>query len=148
MTSGDPYLNRVTGIIAKHGYAVQYVHSDPATGARPFAYTIGMHRRPNCGYELAVSGLPAETSHGLLNVLAATLTNGGLDPADGLEILGVLQDGLALQLRPVGCTEDLGVIHAVYGNAPLVWQAIWPDQHGRFPGDARCRLPEGAQPLL
>ncbi|MFD8716913.1 DUF4262 domain-containing protein [Streptomyces sp. NPDC059629] len=148
MTSGDPYLNHVVRIIVEHGYAVQYVHGDPATGARSLAYTVGLHARPNCGYELAVSGLSAETSHGLLNVLAATLADGRLDPSGGLEVGKVLQDGLALQLRPVSRPEELGIIHAIYGITPSVWQAVWPDRHGRFPDDARCRLPKGTQALL
>ncbi|MEV7395006.1 DUF4262 domain-containing protein [Streptomyces sp. NPDC091215] len=148
MTSGDPYLHRVVGIITEYGYAVQYVHGDPVTGARPFAYTIGLHTRPHCGYELAVSGLNAETAHGLLNVLAATLVDGGLDPTDGMEVGGVLQDGLALQLRLVSRPEEFGIIHAIYGITPPAWQAVWPDQHGRFPDDARCRLPQGTQTPL
>ncbi|MFF7987756.1 DUF4262 domain-containing protein [Streptomyces sp. NPDC007901] len=135
-------------IIAEHGYAVQHVHGDPATGARPFAYSIGLHTRPDRGYELAVSGLNAEMSHGLLNVLATVLADGGFAPRDGLEVGGVLQDGLALQLRPVSRPEELGIIHATYGITPPVWQAVWPDQHGRFPGDAHCRLPKGTQTLL
>ncbi|MFF1679469.1 DUF4262 domain-containing protein [Streptomyces sp. NPDC058256] len=148
MTSSDPYLRRVAEVISQHGYAVQYVAGNPDIGARPFAYTVGLHALPSRGYELAVSGLDDQTSHQLLNTLAATLADGRLAPADGLEVSGVLQEELALRLRPVSRPEDLGIIYALYGDTPPVWQALWPDQGRQFPDDAHFGLPAYAQPLL
>jgi hypothetical protein len=45
----------VAGAIAQHGHAVQCVGGDPVTGERPFAYTVGLHTRPDREYELALS---------------------------------------------------------------------------------------------
>ncbi|MFE2181101.1 DUF4262 domain-containing protein [Streptomyces sp. NPDC059455] len=148
MTNIDPYLRRVEGIIAHHGHAVQYVGGDPDTGAPPFAYTVGLHTRPDRDYELALSGLRAETSHALLNTLTTALADCDSAAADGLEISGVLQEGLAIRLRPVSRPEDLGIIYAIYRTTPPVWQALWPDQRGHFPDDDRCLLPPQAQALL
>jgi len=122
----DAYLHRVKETIARHGRAVQYVHGDLQLGAHPFAYTIGLHTLPGCDYELAVTGLQAQASAVLLDTLAHVLTVNGLAPADGLEIGGILSGPLTLRLRPVEHPEDLGIIRAVYGTIPPVWQAVWP----------------------
>lgn len=148
MTIRSPYLRRVTEIIMQHGHAVQYVPGDLDTGTRPFAYTVGLHAQDNRGYELAVSGLDAETSHGLLNTIPHTLADHSLEPIDGLELDGVLKDGLLLRLRPVSHPERLAIIAALYDAPPVVWQALWPDRHGRFPNDDQLVQPWRAQPLL
>ncbi|MEU6355686.1 DUF4262 domain-containing protein [Streptomyces sp. NPDC047072] len=147
MTSG-PYLQRVAGIVAQHGYAVQYVGGNPGTGARSFAYTVGLHTQPGRDYELAASGLSAETSHSLLHTLAVALVDQGFEPIEGLQVSGLLQGGLDLRLRQVDRPEDLGIVHALYGVTPTLWQAVWPDKYNRFLGDAHCQLPSESQPLL
>ncbi|HEY8985531.1 MAG TPA: DUF4262 domain-containing protein [Streptomyces sp.] len=124
MTDTDPYLRRLRETIARHGHAVQYVYGDLYLGLRPFAYTVGLHTRPDCDYELAVTGLEPHTSAFLLNTLADVLTFNQLTPTDGLEIDGILPDGLTLHLRPVDHPEHLGLIQAVYGTTPPVWQAV------------------------
>lgn len=148
MIVGDPYLHRVADTIDKHGYAVQFVTGDPDTGARPFAYTVGLHISPGHRYEIAVSGLDMQTSRNLLNALAV-LASRGLTPANGLEISHDLPwEGMVLRLRGASRPRRLGVIHALYGQTPYVWQALWPDRHSRFPGDLLCCLPVEAQPML
>ncbi|MEX3102055.1 MULTISPECIES: DUF4262 domain-containing protein [unclassified Streptomyces] len=137
----DAYLRRVKEIIDRHGRAVQYVHGDPRFGVHPFAYTIGLHTRPDCDYELAVTGLDGESSALLLDTLADVLATRHLTPADGLEIGGILPGTLTLRLRPVEHPEDLGIIHALYGTTPPVWQAVWPD-------DIVAPQPRRSQPLL
>ncbi|QNP75002.1 DUF4262 domain-containing protein [Streptomyces roseirectus] len=124
MLDADLYLRRVRETIAQHGHAVQYVYGDLYLGLRPLAYTVGLHTRSGCDYELAVTGLEPHTSAFLLTTLADVLTFNDLAPADGLEIDGILPDGLTLHLRPADHPEHLGIIHAVYGTTPPVWQAV------------------------
>ncbi|MBK3564458.1 DUF4262 domain-containing protein [Streptomyces sp. MBT62] len=135
-------------VIAEHGHAVQYVGGDPTMGEPPFAYTVGLHTRPGRAYELAFAGGGPDLSTKVLNSLAIGLADRGVEPTDGLEIGGLLQRGLDLRLRMVTRPEDLGVIHAIYGTTPPVWQALWPDRNDRFPGDSHYNLPATAQPLL
>lgn len=148
MTWEDPYLQHIEEIIAVYGHAVQYVGGDPATKTRPIAYTVGLHVRPYRDYELAVSGLEAEESVGVLNALAMVLVDRRLQPADGLEIDGILQHGLGLRLRAVSRPEELGVIGALYDAIPPVWQAVWPDRENRWPGDNAYGLSDRVQSLL
>ncbi|WP_416968221.1 DUF4262 domain-containing protein [Streptomyces sp. 4F14] len=137
----DAYLRRVKEIIVRHGRAVQYVQDDSRFGAHPFAYTVGLHTRPDYDYELAVTGLDGESSSLLLDTLADVLATRHLTPTDGLEISGILPGTLTLRLRRVERPEDLGIIHAVYGTTPPIWQAVWPDE-------IVTPQPRRAQPLL
>jgi hypothetical protein len=148
MTWEDSYLRHVAAVISEHGHAVQYVGGDPTMGEPPFAYTVGLHTRPGRPYELAFAGGGPDLSTKVLNSLAIGLADRDVEPTEGLEIGGLLRGGLALRLRPVSRPEDLGVIHAIYGTTPSVWQALWPDRNGRFPRDARYSLPATTQPML
>ncbi|MFG1667620.1 DUF4262 domain-containing protein [Streptomyces sp. Y7] len=148
MTCNDPYLRRVQATIAEHGYAVQCVGGDVASRRQPFAYTVGLHTGPDHDYELALSGLDADTSTSVLHSLAAALAERRLKPVDGMEVNGVLSNGYALRLRSVSRPEEFGIINALYGATPPVYQAVWPDLHHRFPGDPDCRLTTLVQPLL
>ncbi|WP_075737677.1 DUF4262 domain-containing protein [Streptomyces acidiscabies] len=135
----DAYLRRVKETVAQHGHAVQHVSIHP--GGIPYAYTIGLHTRPGCNYGLAITGLDPQSSALLLDILADVLTANGTVPADGLEIRGILPGTLTLRLRPVEHPEDLGIIHAVYGTTPPVWQAVWP-------AEIVTPQPRRSQPLL
>ena len=148
MTWEDAYLRHVATVIAANGHTVQYVGGDPTMGVPPLAYTVGLHTRPGRAYELAFAGGGPDLSTKVLNSLAIWLADRGVEPADGLEIDGLLQGGLGLRLRLASRPEDLGVIHAIYGTTPPVWQALWPDRNDRFPGDAHYDLSVTVQPLL
>lgn len=100
----------------------------------PFAYTVGLGARPGRAYELASTGLPAELACSVLNNAAAQLVTDQLDPADGLELDDVLI-GYTVRLRPVDDTSDFPAMRALLGEQPPVWQVLWPDKWGRFPGD-------------
>lgn len=84
----------------------------------------------------------------MLHALATALAERRLTPTDEIEINGVLSDGYALRLRSVSRPEDFGIINALYGATPPVYQALWPDLHHGFPGDPGCCLPMLVQPLL
>ncbi|GAA3838467.1 hypothetical protein GCM10022403_083700 [Streptomyces coacervatus] len=144
----DTYLRAIKAIIANYGHAVQYVGGDPETGARPFAYTIGLHRSGGRDYELAVSGLGPAASAGVLDLLAEALSENDTPPSAGLQVRNLLELGLDLRLRLVSHPEELGVIRLVYGAAPTVWQALWPDLANRFPGDPAYDLADELQELL
>ena len=148
MTWEDSYLRHVAEVTAENGHAVQYVGGDPTMGMPPFAYTVGLHTRPGRAYELAFAGGGPDLSTKVLNSLAIGLADRGVQPADGMEISGLLEGGLGLRLRLVSRPEELGVIHAIYGTTPPVWQALWPDRNRHFPGDAHYNLPATAQRLL
>jgi hypothetical protein len=140
------YLAEMAAVIDRYGHAVQYVLDDVETGAPSFAYTVGLHVDSERGYELAVSGLPPNVSVGLLNELAIALA--GRHVAEGLEVHDLLQDGVALHLRQVTRPEGLTIIHAFYNAIPPVWQALWPDRGGHYPGETGYTLPATAQTLL
>lgn len=100
----------------------------------PFAYTVGLGVRPGRAYELACAALPAELACSVLNNAAAQLVTDLLDPVDGLELDDVLI-GYTVRLRPVSDTSDFPGMRAALGAQPPVWQVLWPDRWGRFPGD-------------
>ncbi|MYX26816.1 DUF4262 domain-containing protein [Streptomyces sp. SID8381] len=112
----------------------------------PFAYTVGLGARPGRPYELACAGLPAELACSVLNNAAEQLVTDRLDPAEGLELDDVLI-GYTVRLRPVSDTSDFPGMCAPLGEQPPVWQVLWPDVRGRFPGDEDHR-DDPHQPLL
>ncbi|MET8983255.1 DUF4262 domain-containing protein [Streptomyces sp. NPDC004539] len=148
MFNRDTYLRLVEGIIAREGHAVQYVYGSPGAGARPFAYTIGLHTLPDHDYELAVSGLDDRSSGALLKAVAGVLTDGGTAPVEGLEIDGVLPNRYKIRLRRVSRPHRLGIIQALYDRTPPVWQVLWPDKDHVYPDDGDDRPVREAQPLL
>ncbi|MFG3132941.1 DUF4262 domain-containing protein [Streptomyces tendae] len=118
-----------------------------ADGVAPsFAYTVGLGARPGRAYELACTTLPAETACTVLNNAAAQLVTDELDPVDGLELDDVLI-GYTVRLRPVRNTSGFQGMRAHLGAQPPVWQVLWPDKWGRFPGDVHYD-DEPRQPLL
>ncbi|MFF4257928.1 DUF4262 domain-containing protein [Streptomyces sp. NPDC001663] len=142
------YLRHIEEIVAEYGHAVQYVGADSETRARPFAYTVGLHREGNRDYELAISGLGPHASAGVLDLLAEALQASGTRPSNGLEVGNLLVGNLDLRLRPVSHPEALGTIRALYGTTPPVWQALWPDVGNWFPGDPGYDLADHVQVLL
>ncbi len=137
----NTYLNTCRDLIAKHGHLVQGYGTDT-----PVAYTVGLCETR--GYELAVSGLPARTAMVVLNRLAEVMANAGA-PCEGGEIGDALADGYPLRLRQaIRSNVEFGLIERLYGRPFPVWQALWPDVEGAFPGDAACTLTSEMQTLL
>lgn len=112
----------------------------------PFAYTMGLGARPGRAYELACTALPAEIACSVLNNAAAQLVTDLLDPVDGLELDDVLI-GYTVRLRAVDDTSGFPGMRALLGEQPPVWQVLWPDVRGRFPGDEQHH-DEPHQPLM
>jgi hypothetical protein len=151
MTWKDDYLAVMNAVIHRYGHAVQYVLDDRERGGQdgpPFAYTIGLHTQPGRDYELALSALDPERAAGLLNDLAAHLAEHHLTPTEGMAVPGLLHGGLNLLLRRVSRPDELVLIDGMYSITPPVWQALWPDPHGRYPGDPGYLATRAAQILL
>ncbi|MFE7072616.1 DUF4262 domain-containing protein [Streptomyces sp. NPDC057620] len=107
---------------------------DPEGKHDSFAYTVGLGVRTGRAYELACTGLPATLACQVLNNAAAQLVEDDTDPEDGTVLDGVL-DGYTVRLRPVDDTSDFHQMRAHLGEQPPVWQVLWPDADGRFPGE-------------
>ncbi|MFE1289697.1 DUF4262 domain-containing protein [Streptomyces sp. NPDC058751] len=123
-------------VVPAHSHEVRWIFD--ADGEKPsFAYTMGLGARPGRAYELACTTLPAELACSVLNNAAAQLVTDLLDPFDGLELDDVLI-GYTVRLRPVSDTSDFPGMRALLGEQPPVWQVLWPDRWGRFPGDTHC----------
>ncbi|MFI6112922.1 DUF4262 domain-containing protein [Kitasatospora sp. NPDC051164] len=137
------YLQQLAARINANGYAIPFIPADPEAGEPSLAYTVGLHVRR--GYELAVSGLDYGMSCAVLDSLAARLLEQQTPPAPAMEIKGATGGGYSLRLRRAGSPLPFVLVRTVYRRNPPVWQAVWPDREGRFPGDAACTLSTGAQ---
>ncbi|MFD3662667.1 DUF4262 domain-containing protein [Streptomyces sp. NPDC058659] len=140
------YLQQLAARINEKGYAIPFIPADPRTGEPSLAYPVGLH--VHRGYELAVSGLDYEMSCSALNSLAVRLLEQQTPPAPGMEVKGAVGGGYPLRLRQAGNALPFVLVRTAYGRNPPFWQTVWPDQEGRFPGDAACILSAGAQPSL
>ncbi len=140
------YLQQLAARINEKGYAIPFIPADPRTGEPSLAYTVGLHVRQ--GYELAVSGLDYEMSCSALNSLAVRLLEQQTPPTPAMEVKGITGGGYSLRLRQADSPLPFVLVRTVYRRNPPVWQAVWPDREGRFPGDVACTLSAGAQLLL
>ncbi|MCG7523962.1 DUF4262 domain-containing protein [Streptomyces sp. OfavH-34-F] len=142
----DAYVKRLLARIDEEGFAIPFILADPHTGEPSLAYTVGLH--VSQGYELAISGLPYEAACSVLNSLAARLLEQQAPPTQAMEVKGAAGGGYSLLLRRAESAAPFILVRTVYRLNPPVWQAVWPDREGRFPGDAACTLSGGAQLLL
>jgi hypothetical protein len=95
-----------------------------------FAYTVGL--TPVLGYELCVTGLPAQAAHPILNMLAAVLKRGEVQ--DGVDLTQIANMPCRLLTQPAGKLQ-MGVASSLGYHPPTIRQLIWPDQQGHFPDD-------------
>ncbi|GAA0247980.1 DUF4262 domain-containing protein [Cryptosporangium japonicum] len=117
--------------VDEHGWSVLRI-----TGAVEFAHTVGSWHtfgRP----ELVMFGLDGgQMQHWLNRCVAELRTNGWPEPET--PFAGVLE-GFDTQLRPVDESWRgalFGTAHRFYQGRPVpVWQLVWPDARGRWPGD-------------
>ncbi|MFG2408821.1 DUF4262 domain-containing protein [Streptomyces brevispora] len=116
-----------------HSHDVLWVF-DPWGDGAPFAYTVGLSVRAGRAYELACTGLPADLACVVLNNTAEQLVVDDVDPVDGMPLTKVLI-GYTVRLRPVDDPSTLAAIRTTLGEQPPVWQVLWPDAWGRFPGE-------------
>jgi hypothetical protein len=133
--------------IETYGFYTQYVGEDPESGAPPYAYTVGLSSQDAYGYEFAVSGLSPEASHGILWNLVRAFGPDGMVPADALEVPEILA-GHNVRLRTASTAAQFDMIERLLAERSTVWQAVCPDDQGRFPGEAGYALEYDRQHLL
>ena len=123
--------------IARVGWHVVKVLEGAEDDEPPFAYTVGLTR--SYGHpELMIVGLDLDDMHAVLNDLGDLVKAGRVfAPMDQVaEIL----EGCLCRIAPVAQNRLamwVGQALQFYGGAELtLLQCLWPDKHGRFPGDA------------
>ncbi|MDX1882403.1 DUF4262 domain-containing protein [Mycolicibacterium sp. 120270] len=134
------YLRELRKTITKHKWAVQYVEDE----RRPFAYTIGLHRRGFAEY--LVTGVSPERAWQLLNSVANyTIREVQPEPGDTMNIAGEVDLEFVEVAQP-----DAHLCHAVnlYGRAVRALQLVWRDEHGHTPWCPDFDGGRGTQPVL
>lgn len=136
----DDYFEVLRKIIARSGWAIQFVESDP----RPFAYTVGLHEKGLP--ELLITGLPPQPSARLLNAIAARTTDGSaiLLPAMRLD-----QDEMQFEVVEVD-HPDVHLRFAVgLFDAPIrALQLVWTDDKSHWPWDRGWSHGRRRQPVF
>ncbi len=118
------YLDVLHGTVAKNGWAVQYVETEP-----PFAYTIGLS---DAGLpELLVTALPPGQSMRLLNVVADYMVR-KIEPAPG-DTMTFPSDPAVEFVAVTAPDAHMGWAVAFHGGPIRGLQVAWRDEHGHSP---------------
>lgn len=136
----DDYLDELRKTITKHKWAVQYVEDEK----RPFAYTIGLHKRGFAEY--LVTGVSPERAMQLLNSVAHyTIRKVAPKPGDTMNIAGEVDLEFVNVDQP-----DAHLAHAVniYGPNVRALQLVWRDERGHSPWCSDFARGRGTQPVL
>lgn len=123
--------------IADPGWSVQLIPAGDTAAEPAFAYTIGLfhnYKHP----ELIVFGLRPELMHSMLNTVAEFVKSGRTFAAG--DRLAEVIEGFEVTLRevllPASFKEHVGYARWFYGERSFpLFQVVWPDRHGRFPGE-------------
>ncbi|GAA1831948.1 DUF4262 domain-containing protein [Luedemannella flava] len=149
MDERERFDARVTAVVRRYGWFVQYVLGDTCssttcgcsrTGVPAYAYSIGLF---GLGHpELVVFGLPPDTAGGVINALGRRVRAGGiLIPGEVLTF-----DEWAHRVRPEAL-PDAGELalgaHRYYRREVPLLQLSYDDRAGRFPWE-----PDHAAPHL
>lgn len=149
MTESRPPAKRIRSsveedldaLIREYGWAVRHVGGTEHEA--PFSYTVGLS---TLGLpEIVTTGLPFESSHEFLNMVAQE-TRDGLAVTHGTRSTRFTDSGDIAFIR-VEDTRGLTAVHHRYGEV-VALQLIWPDSTGAYPWDVGYRNPPEAQPLL
>ena len=133
------------------GWAVQFIEKGESPSEPAFAYTVGLHH--NFGQpELIILGQPKELMHFALNEIGGRMKSGARF-ASGDSLDGVIE-GYSVRLREVQSRESfqahVGYALWFYAGQPFrLFQVVWPDKDGRFPGEPGAwEILKERQPLL
>ncbi|GAA1752050.1 DUF4262 domain-containing protein [Luedemannella helvata] len=143
MDGWDRYDERVTAVVRRHGWFVQYVLGDTCaspecgcakTGQPAYAYSIGLH---GLGHpELLIFGVPPETAGGVINVLGRRVRAGEILIPGEL----VTFDEWTHRVRPEVVPDAEGIVlgaNRYYrrppGRSVPVLQLSYDDRAGLFP---------------
>lgn len=138
-TAAD-YLKELRKGITKHKWVVQYVEDE----RRPFAYTIGLHKRGFAEY--VVTGVSPERAMQLLNSVAHyTIREVQPEPGDTMCISGEVDLEIVHVDQP-----DAHLYHAIdlYGPKVRALQLVWRDERGHSPWCIEFDEGRGSQPVL
>jgi hypothetical protein len=134
------YVRELRKTITKHKWAVQYVEDE----RRPFAYTIGLHKRGFAEY--LVTGLSPERAMQLLNSVAYyTIREVAPKAGDTMNIAGEVDLEFVAVNQP-----DAHLAWAVnlYGPNVRALQLVWRDERGHSPWCPDFDEGRGTQPVL
>lgn len=125
----DRYTLELVGIIERVGWAVQGVSG----GGNSFCYTVGLSES-NLP-ELFLDGMPPQQGQAILNAVATRL-RAGETITPGEPPLHLVGYPVTFRLRgPVdSAAAEANTARRLYGDI-ILWQILWPDREGRFPGD-------------
>ena len=124
--------------IADVGWSVQLVKAGDAPGEPAFAYTIGLHH--SFGHpELIILGQPTEVMHTVLNEIGERIIKRGARFEAGDTLEEVIAS-YPVRLREVVSRDSfeahVGYALSFYSGKPFrLFQVVWPDKEGRFPGE-------------
>jgi hypothetical protein len=137
------YLDRMRGIVAEHGHAVQQVAPDEGLG---WSYTIGLHAA-GLPELIIMGGLALDGQRRTLNGLAERMRAGESLPI-GERDPTVLK-GFDVTYVEVAdtTTEDFAIALRLQSDFRAL-QVVWPDLENRFPWDPGYSFPPDEQPLL
>jgi hypothetical protein len=138
--SRQKFLDVIRAKIAGYGHMVAAIGADPDANEPQFAYTIGLGAKH--GFEFAISGLPFEDMHNILNKLARRVGEKALAPTEGLFVEGAIENGYLVRLKETDPSWDMfyWALEAQGLTELKVWQAQFPDRDGRWPDDEGCDL--------
>lgn len=134
--SPNPYnaiIERHLEVIKTQGWNIQGVLS----GLAPRAYTVGLAARTG-GPEFLIQGLPPDQVNHILAAFVPDVLKGVLKPQLDVPMAGVFK-GIDVRFRELSQAEAHE--HAAFavavngGVVPMVWQMLWPDTLGHYPGD-------------
>jgi hypothetical protein len=129
------YLRKCRRLIEDHGHMVQTVFPTAKTPALVYTVGLSLKQQP----ELVVIGLPPHIATAFLNQVADRIQR---DPSLlHKDIPGVATTALRLREVPVtAAVKHCLLFRPLLPNPPgRVFQLIWPDVQGHFPGDAEYR---------
>ena len=149
--SADPTEVFIERNVREHGWAVNLIGAGDGPNEPAFAYTVGLFRNYSQP-ELIILGQPPRTMHCVLNALGDRVKAGKRFVTG--ERIGEILEGCDVLIREVRGFESYRdhVGYALWfyqGPSFPLFQVVWPDRNGRFPGDPNV-VPglEGRQPLL
>jgi hypothetical protein len=125
--------------IRDYGWHCTGVLDDPGTGEAPFVYTTGLTETYPGQPELVIAGQDPEIGYAIL-AAAVRVMHDGVRFAGGDQRHDVITGHEAL-FRPVdlaACTLSFRFSDEYHGRAVPRLQLVWPDAHGRFPGQPGC----------
>jgi hypothetical protein len=142
-------LRRQRELIAAYGRAISYIFGTDGDPLR-FGFTVGLTEHGDGHPELLITGLNADTTKDVLNLLAERVLATGERFEHGQTITDLLVDCPVVIVNGLP-TDTLypGTLYSHYGVGNFTLQQIvWPDDHHRFPWDDGYSYAPDRQPTI